>query len=97
MHIHLRERDGDARGVQCPLSLVQQTEIHVPVVLRLHPHPHSEIQTAIRALEQHSLRRGIRQDALLAGNKFVQHPVNRIQIAAVVHGKGHVQPPGSLP
>ena len=97
MHVHLGKRNGYACGVQRPLSLIQQPEVHRPVIRGFNPDPDRKVHAAVRAFGQNNLRGRIRKNDCLLSYKVIQHTVHLVQVAAVINRECQIQPSRSLP
>ena len=82
MNIPLREGNRDAFRIEALLNLFLGVEAHVPVIRRLHPWTHHEIDAAVGELQDGNRGRGFVEDPIVLSENRLEDRLYLIKVKA---------------
>ena len=94
MHHHLGEGDLDALGIEGQFHLLVEVEPDTPVIARLDPGTHHDIDRGVGQCSDGDDGFRVFQDARVLVHQSLQDLLGLAQVGAVADAEGHVDPAG---
>ena len=94
MYVHLRKGNGNALLIEGQFNLLLHVQEHRPVVPRLHPRAHNNIQRAIGQLSDGDKHLRLFQDALVVIDYGSEHAFGLEQIGVIAYAEDHINAAG---
>ncbi len=96
MHVALRERNRQPFGIKALFDRFIQIKANRPVIGRLNPGAHSEVDTAFRQLGNTDKRRRVLQHARLFRQNVLQDRLGFVDAVAIADAGGQIEPAGAF-